>query len=276
MKHYRKLLLLLISSLFLLFCMACASDSEPSNSTETTETAPTESDDIPIPPTDIPTEPTVPTETIEDPVVMDDSGDTILSEEIFFQEDALDLDGEGLPNDSIIIKRVNGEDGVYDLLTVTLSSGLSDSMKFPCQNPGLSYVDFSIGPLQYEDKNSIILEFQCFGSNYNAVDYHILHLDIQQGDDTYALFLREDLTVLDGQSDRFYSLYANTLYELPDRPLLCNILVDMLVYLEAQGKYALQVIEYGWNEQGNVIAVPYYIYWDGEAWQHVKGEEWEM
>lgn len=189
-----------------------------------------------------------------------------ITESTLLEVTDVDLDGEGLLNDTFLLTRIVENSSIYELLTVYLSSGLTDSIKIPCMNANTEpLINYAIGPIYYENKNSIVLEFSDLTSNYGAAEFHIYNIELYQGEPSTTAFIQEVFTYIDDSDTQRAQFYENTLYHLPTTTTT-TLSNDLLSYRNDIERYALRIEEYTSDDTPIDI---YYVYRDGKEWKHV-------
>lgn len=121
-----------------------------------------------------------------------------ITESTLLEVTDVDLDGEGILNDNFQLTRIDENSSIYELLTVNLSSGLTDSIKIPCMNANSDpLINYAVGPIYYENRNSIVLEFSDLTSNYGAAEFHIFNVALYHDEPSTTAFIQEVFTYID-------------------------------------------------------------------------------
>ena len=137
-------------------------------------------------------------------------------------------------------------------LTVYLTDGTSATIHYPMDTEK-DYAYCETAYLQYDNKESIVLEIVNCTSNYGAAEYHILHVE----KDSQGIEIVEDATVLGAQpltGDRYvYSLvgFVGNVSMISAEDLIITV----------YGKPAVRFVDW---DSGKKDGETYYLYYDQE------------
>lgn len=137
-------------------------------------------------------------------------------------------------------------------LTVYLADGISRTIQYP-MNTEKDYAYCETAYLQYDNKESIVLEIVNGTSNYGAAEYHVLHVEKENG----KFVIIEDATVLGEQpltGDRYvYSLigFVGNVSMISAEDLITTI----------YGKPAVRFVNWDSSKKEGKT---YYLYYDQE------------
>ena len=150
----------------------------------------------------------------------------------------------------IVVKR-NVKKMEIDLM-VYLADGTSETIQYP-MNTEKDYAYCETAYLQYDNKESIVLEIVDGTSNYGAAEYHVLHVEKENG----KFVIIEDATVLGEQlltGDRYvYSLigFVGNVSMISAEDLITTI----------YGKPAVRFVDWDSSKKEGKT---YYLYYDQE------------
>ena len=187
-----------------------------------------------------------------------DTEDILPSEEtVFFAQKSNVNLAEGESNNRIVVDQNIQKMEVS--LTVYLEDGTFQTVKYPMHTE-MDYTIFETAYLQYDNKESIVLEIVNGTSNYGAAEYHILHVE----KDSQGIEIVEDATVLGAQpltGDRYvYSLigFVGNVSMISAEDLITTI----------YGKPAVRFVDW---DSGKKEGEMYYLYYDQE-WKVEDGD----
>ena len=141
-------------------------------------------------------------------------------------------------------------------LTVYLTDGTFAKIQYP-MNTEKDFAYCETAYLQYDNKESIVLEIVNGTSNYGAAEYHVLH--VEKGNNGFGIV--EDATVLDGQSlEEANDRYANSLIEFDDYTNTSFTNEENLI-IKRNGKPAVHISVFNGNSRE---VENYCLYYDQE------------
>ena len=158
--------------------------------------------------------------------------------------------GEEKSGSQIIVQR-NVQEMEMDL-TVYLTDGTSATIQYPMYTEK-DYAYCETAFLQYDNKESIVLEIVNGTSNYGAAEYHVLHVEKENGE----FVIVEDATILGEQpltGDRYvYSLigFVGNVSMISAEDLITTV----------YGKPAVRFVDW---DSGKKEGETYYLYYDQE------------
>ena len=176
--------------------------------------------------------------------------------EIICEKTAVNL-GEEESESRIIVQRNIQEMEIS--LTVYLTDSTSATIQYPmCTEKDYAYCETAY--LQYDNKESIVLEIVNGTSNYGAAEYHVLHVEKENGE----FVIVEDATILGEQpltGDRYvYSLigFVGNVSMISAEDLITTV----------YGKPAVRFVDW---DSGKKEGETYYLYYDQE-WKVEDGD----
>ena len=148
-------------------------------------------------------------------------------------------------------------------LTVYLTDGTSATIQYPmCTEKDYAYCETAY--LQYDNKETIVLEIVNGTSNYGAAEYHVLHVEKKNGE----FVIIEDATILDGQSlEEVSDRYSNSLIEFADYTNTSFTNEENLI-ITRSGKPSVHISVFNSNTRE---IERYYLYYDQE-WRVESGD----
>lgn len=188
----------------------------------------------------------------------EDTEDILPSEEtVFFTQKSNVNLAEGESNNRIVVDQNIQKMEVS--LTVYLEDSTFQTVKYPMHTE-MDYTIFETAYLQYDNKESIVLEIVNGTSNYGAAEYHVLHVE----KDSQGFEIVEDATILGEQpltGDRYvYSLvgFVGNVSMISAEDLITTV----------YGKPAVRFVDWdGGKKEGET----YYLYYDQE-WKVEDGD----
>ena len=144
-------------------------------------------------------------------------------------------------------------------LTVYLEDGTSATIHYPMDTEK-DYAYCETAYLQYDNKESIVLEIVNGTSNYGAAEYHVLHVEKENGE----FVIIEDATVL-GEQPLTGDRYAYSLIGFVGN--VSMIRAEDLITL-INGKPAVRFVDW---DSGKKEGETYYLYYDQE-WKFKSGD----
>ena len=184
----------------------------------------------------------------------DTEGISLVDEtETICEKTAVNL-GEEESESRIIVQRNIQEMEIS--LTVYLTDGTSATIQYPIYTEK-DYAYCETAYLQYDNKESIVLEIVNGTSNYGAAEYHVLHVEKENGE----FVIVEDATILDGQSlEEANDRYSNSLIEFADYTNTSFTNEENLI-IRRSDKTAVYISVFNSNTRE---VEKYYLYYDQE------------
>lgn len=177
---------------------------------------------------------------------------------ILWQSDTADVDGDGMA-DQVVVEGLL-DNGAYDtLLTVTLDSGATGSMRFKGRTEAKQdFITVATGDIFSDGKDAVVIEITNSSSNYGSSDIHVLSMEQVNG----KLYITERLSILDGmENSTVYSLYKESFFPLGEPIVSMTSEEELITPLPEQEINAIKVNGYG-EEAGSGT----YVYWNGDEW----------
>ena len=171
----------------------------------------------------------------------------------------VDLNGNGVAGDSLVVENVEGVSERYNLLTVVLDSVENVFYPFPYSTDAMEdMISVAAAPLIDPNRNSIVIEITNSTSNFGASDFLVLSV-LRNVDG--SILIREDLAITWGDDSVIAERYENIRLVL-EETLTITPEENMVTYTEVNGqdRYAIVVRAY---PEGYCL----YVYWDGSAWK---------